>query len=68
MFVDADADVRLADLEAAAATGLTPSFSCMDQLLFDVDGSSGVLGCPLLFVQVSGTALRVPSNNGGTPT
>jgi hypothetical protein len=46
MFVDADADVRLADLEAAAATGLTPSFSCMDQLLFDVDGSSGVLGCP----------------------
>jgi hypothetical protein len=45
-FVEADADVRLADLEAVVATGLTPSFSCMDQLLFDVDGSSGVLGCP----------------------
>ncbi|TKW24541.2 hypothetical protein SEVIR_3G057466v4 [Setaria viridis] len=52
MFVEADADVRLADLEAAA-TGLTPPFPCMDQLLFDVDGSSGVLGCPLLLIQVT---------------
>ena len=40
MFVEADADVRLAELEA---TGLRPPFSCMDQLLFDVDGSNGVL-------------------------
>jgi hypothetical protein len=53
MFVEADADVRLAELEAAAATGLTPPFPCMDQLLFDVDGSSGVLGCPLLLIQVT---------------
>jgi hypothetical protein len=49
LFVEADADVRLAELEAA---GLTPPFPCMDQLLFDVEGSGGVLGCPLLLIQV----------------
>ncbi|OEL27343.1 Benzyl alcohol O-benzoyltransferase [Dichanthelium oligosanthes] len=51
MFVAADADVRLAELEAA--TRLTPPFPCMDQLLFDVDGSNGVLNCPLLLIQVT---------------
>ncbi|CAN6340562.1 unnamed protein product [Urochloa humidicola] len=51
MFVEADADVRLAELEAAA--GLTPPFPCMDQLLFDVEGSSGILKCPLLLIQVT---------------
>jgi hypothetical protein len=49
LFVEADADVRLAELEAA---GLTPPFPCMDQLLFDVEGSGGVLNCPLLLIQV----------------
>ena len=49
MFVEANADVRLAELEAA---GLRPPFPCMDQLLFDEDGSSGVLNCPLLLIQV----------------
>ncbi|CAN6358486.1 unnamed protein product, partial [Urochloa humidicola] len=49
MFVEADADVRLAELEAA---GLTPPFPCADQLLFDVEGSSGILNCPLLLIQV----------------
>jgi len=49
LFVEADADVRLTELEAA---GLTPPFPCMDQLLFDVEGSGGVLGCPLLLIQV----------------
>jgi benzyl alcohol O-benzoyltransferase len=49
LFVEADADVRLDELEA---TGLRPPFPCMDQLLFDVDGSSGVLHCPLLLIQV----------------
>ncbi|KAF8742531.1 hypothetical protein HU200_013595 [Digitaria exilis] len=41
LFVEADADVRLAELEAA---GLRPPFPCMDQLLcedFDVQGSGG---------------------------
>lgn len=50
LFVEADADVRLDELEA---TGLRPPFPCMDQLLFDVDGSSGVLHCPLLLIQVT---------------
>ncbi|CAO2148287.1 unnamed protein product [Urochloa humidicola] len=50
MFVEADADVRLAELEAA---GLRPPFPCMDQLLSDVEGSDGVLGCPLLLIQVT---------------
>ncbi|CAN6209564.1 unnamed protein product [Urochloa humidicola] len=50
LFVEANADVRLAELQAA---GLTPPFPCMDQLLFDVDGSSGILNCPLLLIQVT---------------
>ncbi|XP_062230712.1 benzyl alcohol O-benzoyltransferase-like [Phragmites australis] len=50
MFVEADADVRLAQLEAA---GLRPPFPCMDQLLFFAEGSSGVLNCPLLLIQVT---------------
>ncbi|CAL5078854.1 unnamed protein product [Urochloa decumbens] len=50
LFVEADAGVRLAELEA---TGLTPPFPCMDQLLFDVDGSDGILNCPLLLIQVT---------------
>ncbi|CAN6345225.1 unnamed protein product [Urochloa humidicola] len=50
MFVEADADVRLAELEAA---GLTPPFPCADQLLFDVEGSSGLFNCPLLHIQVT---------------
>ncbi|CAN6195463.1 unnamed protein product [Urochloa humidicola] len=50
MFVEADADVRLAELEAP---GLTPPFPCMDQLMFDVEGSSGILNCPLLLIQVT---------------
>jgi hypothetical protein len=49
LFVQADADVQLADLEAV---GLRPPFPCWDQLLFDVEGSSGTLNCPLLLIQV----------------
>jgi hypothetical protein len=52
VFVEADADVRLAELEAA---GLRPPFPCMDQLLFDVEGSGGVLNSPLLLIQVYST-------------
>ncbi|KAM0823175.1 hypothetical protein ACQ4PT_071042 [Festuca glaucescens] len=50
LFVEADADVRLAELEKV---GLRPPFPCWDQLLFDVEGSSGVLNCPLLLIQVT---------------
>ena len=50
LFVEADADVRLAELERGG--GIRPPFPCMDQLLFDVEGSSGVLDCPLLLIQV----------------
>ncbi|CAN6180725.1 unnamed protein product [Urochloa humidicola] len=50
LFVEADADLRLAELEAA---GLAPPFPCMDQLLFDVEGSGGVLHSPLLLIQVT---------------
>ncbi|CAM0150231.1 unnamed protein product [Urochloa decumbens] len=52
LFVEADADVRLAELEAAAG-GLAPPIPCMDQLLFDVEGSSGILNCPMLLIQVT---------------
>ncbi|CAN6349665.1 unnamed protein product [Urochloa humidicola] len=50
MFVEADADVRLAELELA---GLTLPFPCADQLLFDVEGSGGLFNCPLLLIQVT---------------
>ncbi|KAK1605170.1 hypothetical protein QYE76_028843 [Lolium multiflorum] len=50
LFVEADADVRLAELEAV---GLRPPFPCWDQLLFDVEGSNGVLNSPLLLIQVT---------------
>jgi hypothetical protein len=49
LFVEADADVRLAELEGV---GLRPPFPCWDQLLFDVEGSRGVFDCPLLHIQV----------------
>ncbi|CAM0150235.1 unnamed protein product [Urochloa decumbens] len=52
LFVEADADVRLAELEAAA-DGLAPPFPCVDQLLPDVEGFGGVLNCPLLLIQVT---------------
>ncbi|KAG2624493.1 hypothetical protein PVAP13_3KG137800, partial [Panicum virgatum] len=39
MFVEADADVRLVELEAV---GLRPPFPCAGQLLFDVQGSGGL--------------------------
>uniref|UniRef100_J3MJQ4 Uncharacterized protein n=1 Tax=Oryza brachyantha TaxID=4533 RepID=J3MJQ4_ORYBR len=50
LFIEADADLLVADLEAA---GLRAPFPCMDQLLFDVEGSAGVLGTPLLLIQVT---------------
>ncbi|KXG21261.1 (Z)-3-hexen-1-ol acetyltransferase [Sorghum bicolor] len=54
-FVEADADVRLAELEAAGGGPLMPPFGpWIDHLLCDeVRSGAGVLNCPLLFIQVT---------------
>ena len=49
MFTEADADVTLEKFGDA----LQPPFPCLDELLFDVPGSAGVLNCPLLLIQVT---------------
>uniref|UniRef100_A0A2P2J4X5 Benzoyl-CoA:benzyl alcohol O-benzoyltransferase n=1 Tax=Rhizophora mucronata TaxID=61149 RepID=A0A2P2J4X5_RHIMU len=48
LFTEADADVTLEQFGVA----LQPPFPCLEDLLFDVPGSSGVLNCPLLLIQV----------------
>ncbi|KAM0931022.1 hypothetical protein ACQ4PT_000600 [Festuca glaucescens] len=47
LFVEADADVRLDQFGAA----LQPPFPCLDELLFDVPGSSDLPDAPLLHFQ-----------------
>ncbi|KAB5529691.1 hypothetical protein DKX38_019772 [Salix brachista] len=49
LFIEADADVTLEQFNDP----LQPPFPCLEELLFDVPGSSGVLNCPLLLIQVS---------------
>ncbi|RAL42862.1 hypothetical protein DM860_009369 [Cuscuta australis] len=49
VFIEADADVALADFGDA----LQPPFPCLEELLYDVPGSEGVLHCPLLLIQVT---------------
>ncbi|XP_062151929.1 benzyl alcohol O-benzoyltransferase-like [Alnus glutinosa] len=49
MFIEADADVTLQQFGDA----LQPPFPCMEELLFDVPGSGGILNCPLLLIQVT---------------
>ncbi|KAH7843798.1 hypothetical protein Vadar_020848 [Vaccinium darrowii] len=49
MFVEADADVTMDDF----GDQLQPPFPCLDQLLYDVPGSGGVVDCPLLLIQVT---------------
>ncbi|KAJ6884259.1 benzyl alcohol O-benzoyltransferase-like [Populus alba x Populus x berolinensis] len=49
LFIEADADVTLEQF----GDPLQPPFPCLEELLFDVPGSSGVLNCPLLLIQVS---------------
>lgn len=51
LFIEAEADVAFAELEEADA--LLPPFPCLEELLFDVEGSSEVLNTPLLLVQVT---------------
>ncbi|KAK8968387.1 Benzyl alcohol O-benzoyltransferase [Platanthera guangdongensis] len=49
LFIEADADVELAEF----GDSLQPPFPCLEELLFDVDGSSAVLDAPLLLIQVT---------------
>ncbi|XP_070007371.1 benzyl alcohol O-benzoyltransferase-like [Nicotiana tabacum] len=49
MFVDADADVTLEEF----GDELHPPFPCLDELLFYVPHSAGVLNCTLLLIQVN---------------
>ncbi|KAL2521949.1 HXXXD-type acyl-transferase family protein [Forsythia ovata] len=49
MFIEADAEVSLREFGDA----LQPPFPCLEELLYDVPGSSGVLNCPLLLIQVT---------------
>ncbi|KAL1211503.1 (Z)-3-hexen-1-ol acetyltransferase [Cardamine amara subsp. amara] len=51
LFIEAEADVTLAELEEA--NELLPPFPCLEELLFDVEGSSEVLNTPLLLVQIT---------------
>lgn len=48
MFVEADADVTLEDF----GDELQPPFPCLEELLYDVPGSVGVLNSPLILIQV----------------
>lgn len=48
LFIEADANVRL----ELFGEDLQPPFPCFDELLFDVEGSSGIINCPLLLIQV----------------
>nr|CAA64636.1 hsr201 [Nicotiana tabacum] len=49
MFVEADADVTLEQF----GDELQPPFPCLEELLYDVPDSAGVLNCPLLLIQVT---------------
>ncbi|XP_065872836.1 benzyl alcohol O-benzoyltransferase-like [Euphorbia lathyris] len=49
LFTEADADVTLEQF----GYPLTPPFPCLDELLFDVPGSSQIFNSPLVLVQVT---------------
>ncbi|XP_021753472.1 benzyl alcohol O-benzoyltransferase-like [Chenopodium quinoa] len=49
MFIEADADVSLEDFGDA----LQPPFPRLEELVFDVPGSTDVLGTPLILIQVT---------------
>ncbi|KAI3677125.1 hypothetical protein L1987_86746 [Smallanthus sonchifolius] len=49
LFIEAEADVTLKQFGVA----LQPPFPCMEELLYDVPGSSGILDSPLLLIQVT---------------
>ncbi|KAK1411835.1 hypothetical protein QVD17_32623 [Tagetes erecta] len=49
LFIEAEADVTLEEF----GEELYPPFPCMEELLYDVPGSSGILDSPLLLIQVT---------------
>ncbi|XP_022148633.1 benzyl alcohol O-benzoyltransferase-like [Momordica charantia] len=49
LFIEADADVSLEEFGDAPH----PPFPCLEELLYDVPSSSGILNCPLLLIQVT---------------
>ncbi|KAL0430620.1 UNVERIFIED_CONTAM: Benzyl alcohol O-benzoyltransferase [Sesamum radiatum] len=49
LFIEADADVRLQQL----GDTLQPPFPCLEELLYDVPGSDGMVNCPLLLIQIT---------------
>ncbi|XP_020577420.1 benzyl alcohol O-benzoyltransferase [Phalaenopsis equestris] len=49
LFIEAEADVKLEDFGDA----LQPPFPCLEELLFDAEGTSAVLNTPLLLIQVT---------------
>nr|QLI57449.1 BAHD acyltransferase [Celastrus angulatus] len=49
LFVEGDADVSIEEFGEA----LHPPFPCLEELIFDVPGSSAVLNSPLILVQVT---------------
>ncbi|CAN0896495.1 Benzyl alcohol O-benzoyltransferase [Linum grandiflorum] len=53
LFIEADADVRLADFGDGLFEMIRPPFACVEELLFDVPGSSDVLDSPLMLIQVT---------------
>lgn len=51
LFIEANADVSLHQFHDYSS--LQPPFPCMDQLLYDVPNSDGILDSPLLLIQVT---------------
>ncbi|XP_022747882.1 benzyl alcohol O-benzoyltransferase-like [Durio zibethinus] len=49
LFIEADADVTLEEFGDV----LHPPFPCLEELLYDVPGSTELLNCPLLLIQVT---------------
>ncbi|KAM3682626.1 hypothetical protein ACB098_12G087000 [Castanea mollissima] len=49
MFIEADANVTLEEFGNAPH----PPFPCIDELIFEVPGSGGMVNCPLLLFQVT---------------
>nr|UZF96945.1 alcohol acetyl transferase AT16-MPb [Actinidia chinensis] len=50
LFIEADADIEVNQL---IGDTIDPGLSYLDELLHDVPGSEGILGCPLLLIQVT---------------
>ncbi|XP_024982701.1 benzyl alcohol O-benzoyltransferase-like [Cynara cardunculus var. scolymus] len=49
LFIEAEADVTLKQFGAS----LHPPFPCLEELLYDVPGSNGIVDSPLLLIQVT---------------